>query len=89
MDRGGNEEKGDGVDEIRLKEKQATRKKGVREKEWRNELGGVKWKEAGKGREKKREPEGKKGMAGGERRNWSPTTAQWIKQLARDANSAL
>lgn len=51
--------------------------------------GGVKWQEAGKGREKKGETRRKKGMAGGERRNWSPETQQWIKQLAGDANSAL
>lgn len=45
-------------DESRLKEKQATSKKGMREKECRNELGGVTCKEAGKRIEKDRKEEG-------------------------------
>lgn len=72
-----------------MKEKQATSKKAVREKQCRKGLEGVTWKPAEKRREKKREAEGRKGVAGGgERQNRSPTP-QWIQQLARDANSAL
>lgn len=70
-------------------ERKVSNKQKGGEKECKNELGGVTWKEAGKRREKNREPEGRKGMAGGERQNRSPTTPQWIKQLAGDANSAL
>lgn len=50
-----------------MKEKQATSKKAMREKECRKGLEGVTWKPAEKRREKKREAEGRKGVAGGER----------------------
>lgn len=55
-----------GWDENRLREKQATGKKGMRERV-RMSWGGAKWKGSGKEREKERETEGEKGMAGGEK----------------------
>lgn len=49
---------------------QGTGKEGVREEQWeREERNG---KKQGKGEEGKMETEGKKGMAGGQRKNWSP-----------------
>lgn len=55
--------------------------------------GGAKWKEAGKEREKKRETEGEKGMAGGEKRNWSPRhnsgSSSWLEMLIQRFNKSM
>lgn len=68
-------------------------KKGMREKEKKNEMGRSEMESPGKGREKKGETEGEKGMAGRERRNWSPRhnsgSSSWPEMLIQRFNKSM